>query len=119
MKAATLLRHASNTIIDRDSTYGYFRALYDRAAIIANTTLHLNLSPYEILMILHSVKLARTGGRSDKADNYLDGINYLALANELRSELTPEEIIDDGAAQIAAKFAPAYTHVHVPDSATE
>ena len=108
MKAATLLKYASQTIIDRDSTYGDFRALYDRAAIIANATLGLNLTPYEILMILHSVKLARMGGPENIPDNYLDGINYLAMANELRYELTPEQMIDDSAAQMAAKLAPVY-----------
>jgi hypothetical protein len=35
-------------------------------------------------MILVATKLARMSGMRDKDDNYLDAINYLAFAKELR-----------------------------------
>jgi hypothetical protein len=117
MKAKSLLRSAAEAINDREQVYGDRNAVYERAAIIANTTLNLALSTYEIMMILHAVKLARIGGREDIPDNYLDGVNYLAFACEAKfgpREATAEEVIDDGAAEIAQKYAPlTYTEEEV------
>ena len=43
----------------------------------------IDVGPYEVAMILASVKLARMSASPSKRDNYLDAINYLAFAAEL------------------------------------
>jgi hypothetical protein len=113
MEAKSLLKSAMNTIDDREPTYGDRNLVYDRTAIIANTVLGLSLSSYDIMMILHAAKLARIGGTQDKVDNYLDGVNYLAFACEAKFGTAAgvvgaaaTNIIDDGIAEFARKFAP-------------
>jgi hypothetical protein len=108
MKSTSLLKNADHTIMQRDSQYGDFRPLYERAATIANATLGTSLNVYDILMIMNAVKMARMGGVADQVDNYLDAVNYLALAQEVRfPPNSVEDIIDDGAAEMARRFSPA------------
>jgi len=114
MEAKSLLSEAKAKIEERGESYGPYRATYERAAIIANTTLGTQLMAYDVMMILHCVKLARIGGPGDQIDNYLDGVNYLAFACEERFGTAAgvvfeasTSIIDDGIAEFARKFAPA------------
>jgi len=117
MKAKSLLNEAKAKIEERGADYGLYGATYERAAIIANTVLNAQFSAYDVMMLLHCVKLARIAGPGDKVDNYLDGVNYLAFACEEKfgpREATAEEVIDDGAAEIAQKYAPlTYTEEEV------
>lgn len=109
MEAKSLLKSAVRTIDDREPIYGDRNLVYDRAAIIANTILGTSLSAYDIMMILHASKLARIGGRQDKVDNYLDGVNYLAFACEAKfggSHQTSENVVDEGIAELARKLSP-------------
>lgn len=109
MEAKSLLKSAVRTIDDREPIYGDRNLVYDRAAIIANTILGLSLSAYDIMIILHASKLARIGGRQDKVDNYLDGVNYLAFACEAKfggSLETSENVVDEGIAELARKLSP-------------
>jgi hypothetical protein len=115
MEAKSLLKSASETISERSPKYGPFSKTYERAAVIANATIGTNLSCYDVMMILHAVKLARIGSAVDQVDNYLDGVNYLAFACEEKfgraqstrsSGESSDEIIDDGIAEFARNFAP-------------
>lgn len=108
MKAQSLLKSASATIDQREPFYGDRNVVYTRAALLANTILNMDLTAYDVMMILHATKLARIGGRNDKVDNYLDGVNYLAFACEAKfgPQESAESVIDDGAAEMARKFAP-------------
>ena len=109
MEAKSLLKSAVRTIDEREPIYGDKNLVYDRAAIIANTILGLSLSAYDIMIILHASKLARIGGRQDKVDNYLDGVNYLAFACEAKfggSLETSENVVDEGIAELARKLSP-------------
>jgi hypothetical protein len=115
MEAKSLLKSASETISERSPKYGPFGRTYERAAVIANATIGTSLSSYDVIMILHAVKLARIGSAVDQVDNYLDGVNYLAFACEEKFGRTQslhgsggssDEIIDDGIAEFARNFAP-------------
>ncbi len=124
MEAKSLLNEAKAKIEERGESYGPYRATYERAAIIANTTIGTQLSAYDVMMILHCVKLARIAGPGDQVDNYLDGVNYLAFAYEekfgtaagvvgakddtvtVSGLYSATSIIDDGIAEFARKFAP-------------
>lgn len=106
MKAKSLLRSAVEKINERGQLYGSVSATHERAAIIADTVLNAQLSAYDVMMILHCVKLARIGGSVDQVDNYLDGVNYLAFACEEKFGRAEEDIVDDGAAEMAQKLAP-------------
>jgi hypothetical protein len=73
------------TIIgERGHDYGGIEENFGRIASIASTVLGRKFTPYDVAIILASTKLARMAGSQDKHDNYLDAINYLAFASELR-----------------------------------
>ena len=54
-------------------------------------------SPYEANIFMHSLKLSRMRKSPTKADNYVDGINYLAFAGEFatRTDAADTAISDE------------------------
>lgn len=108
MKADKLLRAAADKIVERGQAYGDMNDTYSRAAVIANSILGTHLGVYDVLMVLHAAKLARMAGPTDQTDNYLDGVNYLAFANEARKTSIEQEMVE-GVEEIARKFAPRNT----------
>lgn len=103
MKPHDVLTQASNLIGERGQDYGGIENNFLNIAAIANASTGLSLTPFHIAMIMVAVKIARIQQSPYKADNYHDGINYLAFAHELRPtaqsnwkddpnmELSPEE----------------------------
>lgn len=78
------LDEAAELIEERGKDYGGIEDNFQLAALIFNSAGGPLLSPCEIALILASVKLARLNGSPNKRDNFLDCINYLAFACELR-----------------------------------
>lgn len=78
------LAECFNIIDERGADYGGIEENFDRIAKIASEIIGTPITAYEIAMILVATKLARMSGARDKRDNYLDAINYLAFAAELR-----------------------------------
>lgn len=83
-KPHDVLTKCADLIGDRGQDYGGIEDNFRRISIIASVILKKEISPYDAAIILLSTKLARMAGSQDKEDNYLDGINYLAFAAELR-----------------------------------
>lgn len=78
------LNECAALIGERGADYGGIEENFDRIAKIASEIIGTPITAYEIAMILVATKLARMAGARDKRDNYLDAINYLAFAAELR-----------------------------------
>ena len=95
MNPHQVLADASALIGERGADYGGIEDNFSNIADIANIALGLNLTAFDIAVIMTAVKLARIRHSPAKGDNYLDGVNYLAFAHELRpapyAELTQEE----------------------------
>ena len=75
-----ILNEASNLIDDRGVNYGGIEQNFDRAAKIASLKLDKHISPYEVAIILESVKDARRAVAPEHYDSHIDGINYRAFA---------------------------------------
>jgi hypothetical protein len=75
-----ILNEASNLIDDRGVNYGGIEQNFDRAAKIASLKLDKHISPYEVAIVLESVKDARRAVAPEHYDSHIDGINYRAFA---------------------------------------
>jgi hypothetical protein len=75
-----ILNEASNLIDDRGVNYGGIEQSFDRAAKLASLKLDKHISPYEVAIILESVKDARRAVAPEHYDSHIDGINYRAFA---------------------------------------
>jgi len=108
------LLSAVTILNERAEEYGPEELCFQRIASLATIVLNKYLNEYDIAMILHCVKLGRLQESRGKADNYIDGINYLAFgaqfAQTLNSGTTTAQqgvdALDDGIASIAQKYAP-------------
>jgi hypothetical protein len=70
---------------EKRETYGVPKECFDRAAMLAATILDRPVTAYEVVVIMHAVKLARIAQSPMNPDHYVDGINYLAFACEFMS----------------------------------
>lgn len=84
MNPHSILEEASNIIGERGQDYGGIEDNFARIAQIAQIILNVQVTPYHVAMILVATKLARMAGSRDKHDNYVDAINYIAFAADLR-----------------------------------
>lgn len=80
MNYTDLMKTALKTIEERGDQYGTVENNFNRISAIASAILDKRVTPYEIAIILHALKLARIGAAPNHADSYIDGINYLAFA---------------------------------------
>ena len=102
MEYASLMQQAAKTYNERGEQYGDLEGTHYRIAQIASLILGKPVTPYDVAMILHAVKLGRLQEDRKNPDNYIDGINYFAFAG---SFITATQVEDDIAA-IAKRFAP-------------
>ena len=107
------LLSAVTILNERAAEYGPEELCFQRIASLATIVLNKYLNEYDIAMILHCVKLGRLQESRGKADNYIDGINYLAFGAQFAQTLDPVtaaqqgvDPLDDGIANIAQKYAP-------------
>jgi hypothetical protein len=74
-----------SAIIDlRGNDYGGIEDNFRKIASIASLSTGREITAYEVAMVLVATKLARMSGARDKRDNYLDAINYLVFALEMK-----------------------------------
>jgi hypothetical protein len=78
------LTKCAELIEDRGQDYGGIEDNFRRISVIASVILNKTITPHDAAIVHLSTKLARMAGAQNKEDNYLDGINYLAFAAELR-----------------------------------
>lgn len=77
---------ADGLVDERGKEYGDLNANFYRITSIFRAMTGVDLSPREAALFLHAVKLARLRTSPNKADTYLDGINYLAFAGQFATE---------------------------------
>ncbi len=80
MDPRVILEEAMKLIANRGVNYGGIEQNFDRAAKIASLKLDKHISPYEVAIILESVKDARRAVAPEHYDSHIDGINYRAFA---------------------------------------
>lgn len=80
MDPKAILEAAMALIENRGVNYGGIEQNFDRAAKIASLKLDKTISPYEVAIVLESVKDARRAISPDHYDSHIDGINYRAFA---------------------------------------
>jgi hypothetical protein len=54
--------------------------VFDRISRIATVMLDRVVTPYDVAMIHVATKMARVASNPRHADNYVDGVNYMAFA---------------------------------------
>lgn len=124
-----ILADAINTLQDRGQDYGDVSELFERACSIYNLTTGESFTPWQANIFMTSLKMARIKSNRPKADNYIDGINYLAFAGQfanaskgrvavsmpnpvtsLRDVVTmrneASDMIDEGMKSLVANLAP-------------
>lgn len=83
MEVKQVLASALALINERGVEYGGIEENFERAAAIASLKLNKSITPYEIAIVLESIKDARRAVSPDHYDSHIDGINYRAFALSL------------------------------------
>lgn len=107
MKHTEILASSANILMARADQYGPADETFDRVSQLATLVLNKDITPYEVAIIMHCMKLGRMATSRQNSDHYVDGINYLAFAGEMAKaqKPTPTQVEDDIIA-MARKFAP-------------
>jgi len=92
MNHTEILTASVLTLRDRDNQYGSMEETMVRACEIFEMITGKELSPYHANVFMHSLKLARIRTTPEKADNYVDGINYLAFAGEFATRADAADV---------------------------
>jgi len=82
MDHGDIIKTSATVIAKRRESYGPPTECFERAAIIASAMLGKTVTPYEVVSIMHAVKLARIAQSPKNLDHYVDGVSYLAFAGE-------------------------------------
>jgi hypothetical protein len=86
MNPKSVLDEAKAIISERGEDYdaiGSFEQNFDRISRLACIATGMNISGYEVALIMVCLKLARIRQSPRKRDSYIDAIAYLAFAAEL------------------------------------
>lgn len=86
MQHRDVLATCVNTLADRAGSYGNEDDLFNTAAQIASLLIGINLSKYDISVVMESVKLARRRFDPLNEDSYVDQINYCAFSAQFARE---------------------------------
>ncbi len=114
MNHKEILKSAASILNDRAKEYGDDVACFNRISKLASLVLNKDVSEYDVAMILHCVKLGRLQESRTKADNYIDGVNYLAFGAQFAQGVNSVAVAAaDDIASFAKKWAPAGSVVEV------
>lgn len=111
---------------ERGSQYGSVEATFDRAAKLASLMLNTDITAYEVAMVHVATKMARLQEARTLDDNYIDAMNYMAIAAQFApvhaapefiasKEQEPVGIMEADIAEIAKRFAPVRPPQSAPD----
>lgn len=90
-----VLTEAESLIGERGQDYGGIEDNFSNIAAIFTAMTGKDFTAHDVAMVLTAVKMARLRQSPGKADNYLDAINYLAFAHELRPMPTKPQMPSD------------------------
>ena len=124
MNRAELLTAATVAVSDRAASYGRPENLFSRIATRWNLTLThrmgwiVNLTPADVALLMIDLKVERLIANEGHEDSWVDIAGYAACGAEIvtqaapvsaeppRPTMTAEDTVDEGLAEIAARFAP-------------
>ena len=86
VKASEALQSATDIIGIRHRNYGDPKVMQGRIAARLTSLFSFPIEDYEAALAMVEVKLARIAESPDVLDHYVDGLAYLALACELKTE---------------------------------
>ncbi len=75
-----IIAYAGKLVGERGKQYGSINKDFERAAAISSLLLGREFTPYDIVTIMHCVKLSRIAEDPSHIDSHLDAINYQAFA---------------------------------------
>ena len=113
-----IIGEAITTIEDRGEDYGDVNEMFERVCGIYNLMTGESFTPWQANMFMTALKMARIRSNRSKADNYVDGINYMAFAGQFAQAKTervsvsvptplgPTDQVEDDIKRIAQMFAP-------------
>lgn len=78
------LEEAVRMVSERGKVYGDIEANFTRTSKIATILTNKDISPFDIAIIMASVKLSRIANSPSYSDSYVDLINYISFANSLK-----------------------------------
>lgn len=88
-RVMAVLDAATAAVEDRDGSYGDPAEHFADVAVLwtawfrASGRADTRFEPHDIPVMMAMLKMARTQGPGNKADNYIDGAGYIALAAEV------------------------------------
>ena len=82
MDHGDILKTAAQTIAKRRESYGTPAECFERAAVIAGATLNRPVTPFEVVTIMHAVKMARIAQSPKNIDHFVDAAAYMSFAGE-------------------------------------
>ena len=106
MNHTEVLTNAINILRDRDTKYGPVQEMFERTAKLASIILDRDVTPYEITVILKSLKDARKKYDRLNVEHYSDNINYEAFSYQFATAGLDEVAENQIAAELAKKLAP-------------
>ena len=84
MKREEVLQKAEEIVKgSRQQAYGNPEDCFTSIANLWGSYLDIHISPSDVAMLMVLLKIARSRGRRDYADNYIDIAGYAACAGEL------------------------------------
>lgn len=122
MEYRNLMGEAARVFNERNQKYGDMQVGMNTAAQIASLITGYHLTPHDVALVLHAVKLSRLNNDRVNPDNYMDGINYLAFAGELvgppeqYEQAPPEKSLEESIAIMTAVLEEIKTDAPQQDS---
>lgn len=107
MNYSDILNTANMTINARGKDYGDISTSFMRASVIASATLNKTISPYDVAMILHAVKLSRISHNPTMQDSWVDLAAYGAIAANLSAAPRMPQVGESFLADVEAKITEA------------
>jgi Domain of unknown function (DUF6378) len=92
MTYSDILKDTAKIIMDRGSAYGKPEDTIARCASLASLKLNKPVSPYEVAVIMESMKDARRAVQPDNSDHHIDGLAYRAFAAGLRNDRLSDDL---------------------------
>lgn len=104
MNHADILRSSATKVNELDSSYGPRELVFDRAARIASVLLDMNLTAYDVSMIVTSLNLAQLQTNRTDPESYVSSIVNLAFASQFAApSKEADDIINKGISEAIAK----------------
>lgn len=86
MKHGEVLAAAAGIMSERGQVYGAMRKSFETAAAFASLKLGREVSPYEVVTIMESVKDARLTESPSHLDSYIDKVNYTTFRADFATD---------------------------------